>query len=273
MTVEKNIKLEVLDWGGTGRPIVLLPALGFTAHVFSQLAAALTPRYHIYGITPPGDGASSDPAIPPIPARSVTRVGPNTYDLRPFNNNPYDVNRLGDDVMKVLDTLHIERPVLAGHSIAGEELTSIASRYPSHVAGLIYLDAFAEFAFSDGHRYDALYTAEHPWRVKLPPGVDPQHFLSKENVYLLGMREYRHFPAVPALAIFAVPHEILPGLTGAALSAYQAGQQRAVDRMLRIKPLLPTVQIVNLSNADHLVWESNEADVVREINAFIANLH
>jgi non-heme chloroperoxidase len=30
--------------------------------------------------------------------------------------------------------------VLVGHSLAGEELSSIGSRYPERVAGLIYLD-------------------------------------------------------------------------------------------------------------------------------------
>ncbi|HWG76161.1 MAG TPA: alpha/beta hydrolase [Steroidobacteraceae bacterium] len=272
VTVDDGLKLEVIDWGGKGRPIVMLPALGLTAHVFSQLAAKLTPHYHVYGITPRGSGASSSPTIPPIPRQSITRTGPNTYELRPFADNPYDATRLGDDVIKVLDTLHIVRPVLVGHSIAGEELTAVASQYPRRVAGLIYLDAFAEFAFSDGHRYDALFTDQHPMRVTLPPGITPQRYLSKDNVYLLGMHEYRRFPAVPALVIFALPHEVLPGLAGPALAAYKAGQQRAVNRMHRIEPLLPTVHIVNLPTADHMVWESNRADVLQEINAFIGGL-
>jgi pimeloyl-ACP methyl ester carboxylesterase len=34
--VEPDVKLEVLDWGGTGRPLVLLSGLGDTAHVFDK---------------------------------------------------------------------------------------------------------------------------------------------------------------------------------------------------------------------------------------------
>ena len=45
-----------------------------------------------------------------------------------------------------------------------------------------------------------------------------------------------------------------------------------MDRMERIKPLLPTVRVVNFPDADHMVWESNEAEVLREMNTFIANL-
>jgi hypothetical protein len=43
ITVDINVKLEVLDWGGTGRPIVLLAGLGNSAHVFDKFALNLFP--------------------------------------------------------------------------------------------------------------------------------------------------------------------------------------------------------------------------------------
>jgi pimeloyl-ACP methyl ester carboxylesterase len=46
----------------------------------------------------------------------------------------YGADRLGDDV-------------LAGHSLSGEELSSIGSRHPENVAGLVYLDAGYSYAF------------------------------------------------------------------------------------------------------------------------------
>src|SRR5213594_691876 len=51
VTVEKNIRLEVLDWGGPGLPVVLLAGGGDTAHVFDDFAPKLTDRFHVYGIT------------------------------------------------------------------------------------------------------------------------------------------------------------------------------------------------------------------------------
>jgi len=51
LTVDKDASLEVLDWGGTGRPLVLLTGLGSDAHVFDDFAPKLTARYHVYGIT------------------------------------------------------------------------------------------------------------------------------------------------------------------------------------------------------------------------------
>ena len=125
VTVDENVKLEVLDWGGAGRPLVLLAGLGNTAHVFDDFAPKLTPEYHVYGITRRGYGASSAPA------------------------SGYSADRRGDDVLAVLDELKMDRPVLVGHSIAGDELSSVGTRHPERVAGLVYLDAGYSNSFYD----------------------------------------------------------------------------------------------------------------------------
>lgn len=120
--VQPGIKLEVLDWGGTGHNLVLLAGLGNTAHVFDSLGPKLAAHYHVIGITRRGIGQSSAP------------------------QTGYDPKRLGDDVVAVLDNLHITDPVLVGHSIAGEELSAVSSYHPGRAAALVYLDAGAPFA-------------------------------------------------------------------------------------------------------------------------------
>ena len=126
VSVDNGVRLEVLDWGGSGRALVLLAGLGNTAHVYDDFAPKLTGSYHVLGITRRGYGASTAAA------------------------SGYDANRLGDDVLAVLDVLHLNRPVLVGHSIAGEELSSVGSRHPERVAGLIYLEAAYQYAFENG---------------------------------------------------------------------------------------------------------------------------
>jgi pimeloyl-ACP methyl ester carboxylesterase len=108
--------------------LVLLAGLGNTAHILDKLAPKLAITYHVYGITRRGFGASNAP----VPA-----------------GGNYSADRLGDDVLAVLDALKLDRPVLAGHSIAGEELSSIGSRHPEKVAGLIYLEAGYPYAYYD----------------------------------------------------------------------------------------------------------------------------
>jgi len=58
VTVDNRVRLEVLDWGGSGRPLVLLAGGGDTAHVFDDFAPKLTPSFHVYGITRRGFGES-----------------------------------------------------------------------------------------------------------------------------------------------------------------------------------------------------------------------
>ena len=96
VAVEDNVRLEVLDWGGTGRPVVLLAGGGNTAHVFDEMAPKLANDYHVYGITRRGFGASG------------------------FSASDKPVDRLRDDVLAVLGALKLERPVLVGHSIASQ---------------------------------------------------------------------------------------------------------------------------------------------------------
>jgi pimeloyl-ACP methyl ester carboxylesterase len=50
VNVDNNVRVEVLDWGGSGRPVVLLAGLGNTAHVFDEFAPKLTSEYHVYCI-------------------------------------------------------------------------------------------------------------------------------------------------------------------------------------------------------------------------------
>jgi non-heme chloroperoxidase len=125
VTVGHDVKLEVLDWGGSGPPLFLLTGLGDTAHVYDRFAPKLATSYHVYGITRRGFGASSAPST------------------------GYSADRLGDDVLEVIDSLKLTGPVLVGHSMAGEELSSIGSRHPQRVAGLVYLDAVYGYAFFD----------------------------------------------------------------------------------------------------------------------------
>ena len=120
ITVEPGVRLEVLDWGGKGRPVVLLTGSGNTAHVYDDFAPKLTSFCHPYAITRRGYGASSHP------------------------DSGYTEQRLAEDVLRVLDELKLEKSVLMGHSMAGEELTRLASEHPNRVAGLVYLEAAAD---------------------------------------------------------------------------------------------------------------------------------
>jgi non-heme chloroperoxidase len=124
VTVAPGASLEVLDWGGRGRPLVLLAGLGNSAHVFDEIAASLTDSFHVQGITRRGFGYSS--GLPDSDATSLI-----------------------NDLRIALDTIGLTRVILVGHSIAGEELTGFAALYPDRCDALVYLDAAADRSNSD----------------------------------------------------------------------------------------------------------------------------
>jgi non-heme chloroperoxidase len=298
VTVEPGVKLEVLDWGGTGRPMVLLTGLGNNAHVFDGFAEKLTSKYHVYGITRRGYGVSDTP---------------------PVSGDAYSANRLGDDVIAVIDKLGLEKPVLVGHSIAGEELSSIGSRFPARVAGLVYLDAGYPYALYDATHGDfgldgialrakmtELSNAQDPSAIRaviaemlktelpqyekdlvarqkemegLPdipnrpvPDKKDRRRISAEAIHA-GEQKYTDIKS-PVLAIFADPHDMsgppMDEKQKAASAAHDAefteAQAKAWERMV------PTAKVIRIPNANHYVFKSNEAEVLKDVEEWVDGL-
>lgn len=292
VTVDKDVRLEVLDWGGSGKPIVLLAGGGNTAHVFDDFAPKLASKYHVYGITRRGFGASV------------------------YSGSEYGADRLGDDVLAVIDSLKLRRPVLAGHSLAGEEMSSVASRYPKRVAGLVYLDAAYPYAFDNG-KGPAM--SEFQGRGPQPPPPTPDDHVSigayakwiaRLNGFAFpeselrqtrniapdgrvtsvrrppgaagmaqGMKKYDTIP-VPALVIFAVPHDLGAWLKTTsdptvqeAAKTFASLEVRLTERQAKaIEDAVPTAHVVRIAGASHFLFLSNEADVLREMRAFLKGL-
>lgn len=117
IAVAPDVELEVLDWGGSGAPLVFLAGLSMNAHAFDDFAPRFTDTHRVLGITRRGHGASSWP------------------------DSGYALGRLVEDLRVVLDTLGVERAILAGHSYAGSEMTRLAAEDPDRVVGMIYIDA------------------------------------------------------------------------------------------------------------------------------------
>ena len=288
VAVGQDVRLEVLDWGGTGRPLVLLPGGGDTAHVFDDFAPKLTSDFHVYGITRRGFGESG---FAPLTAGSDT---------------------FGDDVLAVLDALKLESPVLAGHSIGGQELSSIGTRYPNRVAGLVYLDAGYPYAFDNGKvptfeeitkvgfpqsppptdadlaSFDALrqYSIRtlgftypegelHQKRSITPEGhVGPMRPFPGGRSLLAGAKKYVEI-RTPALFLVSSqsPGRWAETSTDPAIKAQMAAMSALQDRQAKsIEDGLPGAKVVKLPGANHYVYLSNEADVLREMRAFVRGL-
>ena len=294
VTVEPGVQLEVLDWGGSGRPLVFLSGLGDTAHVYNDFARRFTAKYHVYGITRRGFGASSKP--------------------EPTDAN-YSADRLGEDVVAVLSALHLDRPVLVGHSIAGEELSWVGTHDPQKVAGLIYLDAGWGYAFYNKargdtwldmlevrHRIDALRAGavyDIAYREALNAATDQlsrdleadaARFAAVSNLPLqppeppiplairFGEEKFTAFHA-PAMDIVACPHDLTPAFEGP-LANNKAGQaalaandlKMCTDQSTAFGQAMPWVPVVRIAHATHYIFRSNPDVVERAMNDFLSKL-
>jgi pimeloyl-ACP methyl ester carboxylesterase len=293
VAVDTSVSLEVLDWGGTGRPVVLLAGAGNTAHVFDQFASKLVGRYHVFGITRRGFGRSSAPT------------------------SGYSADRLADDVLAVLGSLRLTKPVLIGHSIAGEELSSIGSRHPERVAGLVYRDAGYAYAFYDSAQQNTLINMYDIQRklASLSPALSPRALEAILNDLLTtslplmerAMRSwaqsltvrtdrdvtpppvardlvadslfagFQKFTTIraPVLAIFAAPREPSAALLKDSValaksdSAYLAG---VMPQIRAFEHGIPEARVVRIPHSNHYVFRSHETDVLREAIAFIDSL-
>jgi hypothetical protein len=79
----------------------------------------------------------------------------------------------------------------------------------------------------------------------------------------------------PVLAIFADPHDVGNFLKDnpKARAAFIASNNRSTEQQaVAFERQVPSAHVVRIPNAAHYVFLSNEADVLREMNAFIATL-
>ena len=190
--------------------------------------------YRVFGVTRRGFGVSSVPDV------------------------GYDADRLGDDVLAVMDALKLRRPILVGHSLGGEELSSIASRHPERVAGLIYLDAGYGYAFAG------------PSDLPAPPKPEDNapHMI---RAIISGMRSYTRIE-VPVLAIYALPHRMPPNVSADERAFLVELDKKTAAQADAFEKGVPGSRVVRMADAGHYVHTTNEAEVLKEIHQFVNGL-
>jgi pimeloyl-ACP methyl ester carboxylesterase len=298
VTVDDGVRLEVLDWGGSGRPVVLLAGLGTTAHVFDGFAEKLAESYHVYGITRRGYGASSR------------------------TSSGYSEQRRAEDDLRVIDALKLLKPVVAGHSIAGDELSQLGIHHYDRIGGLVYLDALND-ATDDYTEYIALcrklpktmqnapspsasdlksFRAYRDWRAASGQVAIPESELRTEfaenhdgsvGAYktpedvptaIMAGREKHDYSQirVPVVALVGFPktpdeqmqeyHVTDEGertIVEAVYGMYVGMTRHRIDRINRAAG---GACVVELWGGDHYVFLSNPDDVLREMRVFSASL-
>jgi len=296
--VKDGAKVEVLDWGGRGRPLVLLAGY-LTAHAYDELAPKLTGFAHVYGITRRGLGASSR------------------------TDGGYTAKESAADVVAALDRLRLAGPILAGHSFGGQDLSTVAAEYPERIGGLVYLNSAEDpklepsdfdSAPPDPRRLPAAMRNPPPpdksslaayrdWQAKTQGVAFPESELrwlyavnsdgslgeyrvSKHirDALFAGLRrpEYQRI-RVPVLAFFVIPpnakalterYPMASSDERAAIEQKCSFDRAVVMRHIQdLKRSLPSARIVELPpGGNFYVFLSNKTELIKEIRSFAAGL-
>jgi len=295
ITVDSSVRLEVLDWGGSGRPVVWLGCY-LSAHMHDDVAPKLTNQFHVYGITRRGIGASDKPAT------------------------GYTVQRSVNDVLEVLDALNLQNSILVGTSCAGQILTMFASQHSDRLLGLVYIDGAGDPTTPaydppmpdpttlprpmtppapDYTSFEALRNSrQRDQGFSFPEAELRQQFAANpdgsvgRSLMSLEIRRAITVDArikpdysrirVPVLAIYqaqgpfekvAARYTIRNEQERAALRQQDAATRAMYSRWQDdLRAAVPTARIVELPVANPFMFLSNEADVLREIRAFAATL-
>jgi non-heme chloroperoxidase len=145
-----GIRLHYLDWGGKGPTLIFLTGMGASAYIFNNFAPRFTDKFRVLALTRRGQGDSDYP------------------------ETGYDADTLTEDIRQFMDHLHIEKATLAGHSLAGVELTHFAATYPTRVENLIYLDAL-----DDRRRLPAIYEQDPLRKIQFRKEESAPHTLEE----------------------------------------------------------------------------------------------
>jgi pimeloyl-ACP methyl ester carboxylesterase len=111
----RGVGLHYLDWGGDGPPLVILHGEGHLAALWSPVASALARRFRVVAVDQRGHGASDRPG---------------EYGRRAFV----------EDFIALLEDLHVERPIIVGHSLGGTVALMAEAERPGTASRLVLIE-------------------------------------------------------------------------------------------------------------------------------------
>ena len=292
--IQPDITLEVVDWGGGGKPLVFLAGLGHTAHVFDDFAPRFTDKFRVFGITRRGFGTSSQAA------------------------SGYSIDTLANDIQIILDSLRLEDVVLVGHSLGGDELTRLATGHRGRLSALIYLDAaYAQASNRDSLKNYPLPEIQTPeptpeelqsaeaYRlyyervngVKMPLSEIRAMYNWNEDGSLIGgitpgwiytrilesLRDQVYDDiTLPALAVYGVEYpieELFLDFDNAdssdqeyMMAYYKAGKKLAVMSRKRFREGMQNGIVVEIQGAGHSLYITHSDQVEKEMRLFLDNI-
>jgi len=138
-----DLRFHYLNWGGEGRPIILLHGLSSNAHIWDYVAPTLAEHFR------------------------VVALNQRSHGLTDRAESGYDFASITRDLHAFIEALDLQRPLLVGHSWGGSTVLQYATARPAVPAGVVLVDGgFAEMNSVPG------MTWEKAEQILMPPALD-----------------------------------------------------------------------------------------------------
>jgi len=241
--------LSVDDGGSGGLPVVFVHGYGGDTEQWSAQLAHLRPTRRAMALDLRGHGKSGAPA-----------------------GNDYAVESLAADIAAVVDSLHVERFVLVGHSMGGAAAIAYAGAHPDRVAGLVMVGAPGRTPPEQGQKIMAQIEANYDsvtmayWQQLL---TDAQPSV-RERV----MQRMRSVPKAPSLVIIRTlmqfdPVPALSRYPGPKLAIHTARENTPGDLQNQVAGLPDRT----IAGASHWMHMDKPEEFNRLLDEFLATLH
>ncbi len=137
------LRLHYRDWGGRGRPLLLLHGLASNARIWDLTAPRLAGGFRVVALDQRGHGLSDKP------------------------DGSYAFDEVTGDLAALIAALGLVRPLVVGHSWGGNVALQFAANCPDDVCGLVLVDGgFLEISAFEG------MTWERTQQLMAPPPLD-----------------------------------------------------------------------------------------------------
>ena len=257
-----GLRLHYLDWGGTGRPLILVHGLDRHAHTFDHIAPHFASRFRVIAVDMRGHGESAwDP------------------DAR------YMVEDYVRDMEGFVDQLNLRDIVIWGNSTGGRVAQVYAGLHPERVSHMISEDVGPERPRQIADNYQRRVTEEQAgWASeaevaaqvrKANPGMPDANVTTYVRYATTRRADGRIiWKRDPNISRGFVVTDLWPAVSKITVPAlYIIGGRSTIvpaETQEKLRTTLPRVRIVTIPDTGHYPNEEKPAEVLAVVDSFIS---